>query len=287
MLMKRKVRIPWFPIGSGLFFLLFSVPQLLPAQEERDSIRITHDRTQVKPENIFQLPPIELFFEKSTTSFIIPAESLSHSISFIPEKELYLPYPTNPSPMFRGDYHTNGVLRQFRHGLIFGSGRQTTLPGIGRFNEASLGYQHAFSSKLALQFSVNAMKINMPHLTGQAFSASGALLYHPSERVTLKLFGSYDLGNSYGMSTHSYGATVAVDMSERFNLEMGVQRYYDAMTGRWETVPVVIPSYRFNKFTLGLDVGGIVYEVLRSLVFDRERNSNPTVAPPRFSMPGR
>ena len=78
----------------------------------------------------------------------------------------------------------------------------------------------------------------MSHITGQAFSTSGAFLYHPSDRVTLKVFGSYDIGNSYGMSTHSYGATMSVDMSDRFGMEMGVQRYYDAMSGRWETVPV-------------------------------------------------
>jgi len=44
----------------------------------------------------------------------------------------------------------------------------------------------------------------MSHITGQAFSTSGAFLYHPSDRVTLKVFGSYDIRNSYGMSTHSY-----------------------------------------------------------------------------------
>ena len=68
---------------------------------------------------------------------------------------------------------------------------------------------------------------------------------------------------------------------------MGVQRYYDAMRGRWETVPVVIPSNRFNKFTLGLDVGGLVYEILRTLVFDKKDNGSPTIAPPRFSVPVR
>lgn len=47
---------------------------------------------------------------------------------------------------------------------------------------------------------------------------------------------------------------MSVDMSDRFGMEMGVQRYYDAMSGRWETVPVMIPYYHFDKFTLGLDV---------------------------------
>ena len=56
------------------------------------------------------------------------------------------------------------------------------------------------------------------------------------------------------MDTHRYGATMSLDMSERFGMEVGVQRYYDAYRGRWETVPVVIPYYNFDKFKLSLDV---------------------------------
>ena len=61
---------------------------------------------------------------------------------------------------------------------------------------------------------------------------------------------------------------MSLDMSERFGMEVGVQRYYDAYRGRWETVPVVIPYYNFDKFKLSLDVGGILYEILRNTVFD-------------------
>ncbi len=77
-------------------------------------------------------------------------------------------------------------------------------------------------------------------------------------------------------------------MSDRFGIEVGAQRYYNAMRGRWETVPVAIPYYRFEKFTLGLDVGGILYELLHNVVFDQrggDYNSGPTIGPPRFSFP--
>lgn len=208
------------------------------------------------------------------------------SYSFSVKESLRLPYQTNPSLLFRGDYSTSGVLRQFPHGMLFGSGGQTSVPGIGRFNNASLGYQHAFNQRLTLQLGVDAMKINMIHSTGQAFSTSGALRYQASDRVAFKVFGSYAIGNTYGMDTHRYGATMSLDMSERFGMEVGVQRYYDAYRGRWETVPVVIPYYNFDKFKLSLDVGGILYEILRNTVFDNRGGSGgATIAPPRFQMP--
>ena len=164
-----------------------------------------------------------------------------------------------------------------------------SVPGIGRFNNASLGYQHIFNDRLSLQLRANAMKINMSRITGQAFSTAGRLTYRASDRVAFNVFGSYDIGNSYGMSTNSYGATMSLDMSERFGVEVGAQRYYDAMRGGWQTVPVVIPYYRFEKFKLGLDVGGIMYEILRNVVFDKRGGGDfgggPTIRPPKFSFP--
>lgn len=284
--MTRRVGISWLPIRWGLFFLLISGLQLLSAQE--DSARFTLDSMLIKPKAAFQLPSVNLLPEKTVYPLINPIQ-LGDLPSFSLKEELRIPYHINPSPLFRGDYSTGGVLRQFPHGAVFGSGSQTSLPGIGRFNNASLGYQHIFNDRLSLQLRANAMKINMSHITGQAFSTAGRLTYRASDRVAFNVFGSYDIGNSYGMSTNSYGATMSLDMSERFGMEVGAQRYYDAMRGGWQTVPVVIPYYRFEKFKLGLDVGGIMYEILRNVVFDKRGGGDfgggPTIRPPKFSFP--
>lgn len=287
--MKQKVSIFWFPIYRGLFLLLFFIPQLLFAQEMNDSIPLIRDHTFIKPKGLLQYSTLEVFPKKNVTKdFLSPSKQPVHLPRFSRKGEIYIPYHINPSPRFRGDYRTDGVLHQFAHGTLFGSGGQTSIPGIGRINNAALGYQHVFNDRLSLQLQANAMKINMTHSTRQAFNTSGTLLYHTSDRVAFKLFGTYDIGNSYGMSTHSYGASVVVDMSDRFGMEVGAQRYYDAMRGRWETTPVVIPYYRFEKFTLGLDVGGLLYEILRNVVFDKRNGfdvGGPTIGPPRLSLP--
>ena len=281
--MKHKVMIRWSSVRYRLFCLLVAVPQLLSAQE--DNSRTLRDNVRLSPENTSRFVPLPLFTEQAKASSFFPSAQIKKLPDFSLKKEIHLPYSTNLSPLFRGDFHTNGVLKQFPQGTLFGSGRQTSLPGIGRINEASLGYQHTFNQKLTLQLQANAMKINMTRMAGQAFSTSGALLYRPSERMAFKLFGSYDIGNSYGMSTSLYGATMSVDMSDRFGMEVGVQRYYNAMRGGWETVPIVIPYYHFEKFTLGLDVGGILYEILRETVFNKQKSGGPTMASPRLSLP--
>lgn len=281
--MKQKISITWLSARLAVFCLLVYVPQQLSAQE--DSVRIILNNKQINPTDSFGLLTSDFSLEKVAIPSLNPSMRTDSSLNISLEREIHLPYYTNPSPLFKGDYNTGGVLRQFRHGVLYGSGDQTSVPGIGRFNNASIGYQHALSDRFTLELGVNAMKINMPFSTGQAFSTSGALLYHPSERITLKVFGSYDIGNSHGMSTKLYGASVAFDMSERFGMEVGVQRYYNAMSGRWETVPMVIPYFRFNKTKLGLDVGGILYEILHNAVYDKKPLNNPTFGPPRLDIP--
>ncbi len=290
MRMKQKVNISLLPIRLGLFLLLISAPQLLSAQE-RDSIGAIRDYMQIKPKEFWQPLPLKPLLEQVPTSAHspLPFQNLSENFSdFSLKDEIRLPYQVNPSLLFRGDFSTGGVMQQFSHGKVFGSGAQTSVPGIGRFNNASLGYRHVFNDRWALQLRADAMKINMSRITGQAFSTSGRLTYRASDRIAFNVFGSYDIGNSYGMSTDRYGATMSLDMSDRFGMEVGVQRYYDAMRGRWETVPVAIPYYRFEKFKLGLDVGGILYELLRNVVFDNrggDFGGGPTIRPPRFSLP--
>ena len=281
--MKRKVDILWISICPGVFALLLFIPQLLFAQE--DSTRFARDSMRMNPEGRSQFSTYQLSPEETIKYSLPPSGNLNHVPEFSARETNLLPYQTNPSLLFRGDYSTSGILHQFSHSKFYGSGGQTSLPGIGRINNASLGYQQEINQKLAFDLRVNAIKMNMAYLSRQAFSASGALMYQASDRVAFKVFGSYDIGNSYGMSTHRYGATMSLDMSDRFGMEVGVQRYYDAMRGGWQTVPVVIPYYHFDKFTLGLDVGGIMYEVLREFVFDKSNRSGPTIGPPRFSLP--
>ena len=55
------------------------------------------------------------------------------------------------------------------------------------------------------------------------------------------------------------------DFTNRFGVDVGVQRYYDVRQG-WRTAPMVAPSYKFRKFKLGIDVGGLFYEAVRSAI---------------------
>lgn len=100
------------------------------------------------------------------------------------------------------------------------------------------------------------------------------MVYRPSAQV--------GAGKAWLFSyPYQYGGTMGFDIGERFSLEMGVRRFYNNVTGRWEMLPIVIPTIKFSeKFQLGFDVGPLIYEVLRDVLFDQKsRNSGPTIRP--------
>ena len=198
----------------------------------------------------------------------------AHPMTFTPPAvppEYIPPYYTNPSPMFRGDYSTGGPIATWGDNAIYGRGGRYSLPGLGVQTEAGLTYVRQLNDRLRLQAAANATKLSMTHLTRMAVELDGRLTYQPQEHVWFNVFGGTAVGRFPNRPDWHYGGSVGFDLGERFSLELGVQRYYDRSTGRWTTLPVVIPTVKLPKFDLGLDVGPIIYEIIRNAVHKGDR----------------
>lgn len=260
----------WILIITTLSFL----PGRILAQE--DSIRLKKE--SLKHEFISDTPdfiPYSVDFKepKFQSPSLFP-EVVKIDMKF--DKPLFIPpYYTNPSPIFRGDYSTGGKILPH----LYGSGFQKSLPGIGIMNNASLMFQYDLNRYFEFRGGLNVTKYNFPFSAGQVFNPSGILIYHPNNRLRFTVFGSYVPTYQYDLHKKSYGATVGYDFSERFGMEVGVERSYDPMRRQWETVPIVVPYYKFDKFELGIDVGGILYEILRNVIYDKRKSGLPVMLP--------
>lgn len=263
-----------------LFPLLGCLPMSTYAQEDfrKDSIRLSVDSLKTIPDRQNMPPDFSLLEAKGMEmDNLMDTMKVDTVMKWELRKPFFLPpYYTDPSPMFYGDYRTGGWISPY----FYGSGSQNTLPGVGRINQASFLFRYALNDYFDIQAGVNAVKYSLPMSVGESFGVSGALTYHPDDRFRITAFGTYTPRNRYGFNRKLYGATVGYDFTDRFGLDVGVQRYYDPMRG-WQTVPVVIPHYRFNKLDLGIDVGGIVFEVLRNAVINNRQGGSPVIAPPR------
>lgn len=246
---------------------------------EKDSIRLHNDSLMlhfnegfISPRNLEISPSLEEVETESPLTLSPPVEKIEFKL----HKPFYIPpYYTNPSPMFYGDYSTGGQIFPY----FYGSGQQTTLPGIGRINQASFLFQYPLNDYFEIQAGLNATKYTFPMSVGQSVGASGALIYHPNDRFRISAFGSYTPANRYDFNRSAYGVTMGYDFTDRFGMEVGVQRYYDPQRG-WQTVPIVAPYYKFNKFELGIDAGGILYEVVRSIIMNKRQSGSPVIMPP-------
>ena len=253
---------------------------------QEDTLRIIRDSLQMKPQGEALVSPIQTSAHERVdipVSSSLPFDSSSLRLN-LTRPSLIIPYATNPSPLFLGDYSTSGILFAHRNGALVGAGGQTSIPGIGRSNDASLMYIHSLGSQWSFSVGVDANKMHMNYFTGQAFGASGTLTYQATDRLTFNVFGGYNSGYVPGRQSYRYGGTVAWDITERFGMEMGVQRYYNPLRGGWETVPIATPYYKFNNGAkMGFDVGGLLYQIFHSVSFKNSMNSgarpNPTIVP--------
>ena len=198
---------------------------------------------------------------------------------------LVLPFSLNSTLLYKGDFHTSGSLLSYRTGQIWLEGEQRSLPGIGRINEVSDLWSQQLTDRFSLQASVVATQLNMAFFHRHVLQLQAQTSYRLNDQLTLRLFGSYDTGNPYNPYGRQWGASLDWRISPRFGLEGGVSRSYDAVTGRWETLPVVAPYYNFgSKFRLQIDTGPLIQQLLRGAIYGHEGHGNPTIAPPRNSL---
>lgn len=122
------------------------------------------------------------------------------------DPDLRLPYQENPSLRFKGDFRTEGSLWRWRTGQIYGTGSQTSLPGIGLRNEAAFSFEQELNDRLSLQATVDAVRMNMAYFNRrQSLGLSGALVYRAQDHLWFTAFGSARTGDFLNMQSYSYG----------------------------------------------------------------------------------
>ncbi|MGN0219227.1 MAG: hypothetical protein ACI4AX_02965 [Muribaculaceae bacterium] len=159
------------------------------------------------------------------------------------------------------------------------SGRLALEQELGRFTLTAYG---------------EALKYGYFRGLSTTYGFGGSLTYRASDRLSLTLFGSYyspmralTPAMAGYMNVPSVGAYADYSFSDRWGVKAGVQSYRSMITGRWETQPIVMPYFKVSgDHAIGVDVGGMLYQIIRSAASDsRNSYSNPTIPPPLTRMP--
>ncbi len=194
---------------------------------------------------------------------------------------------------FRGnpfvhDWSAGGEVLRLADGLsVVGSGSYTALPALGTMGTGSLGFRATPTERFTLGFGASGVKYHMGRSAWNDFGLYLNGSYKLTDRLSVNAFGQYYFDKRFHsvaamgyMQSAVYGGSLDYQFSDSFSLAVGAQRYYDAYTHTWKTVPIVAPTFKIFGAPLSVDVGGLLYNIVETLINNaREGSSHHYSAP--------
>lgn len=177
------------------------------------------------------------------------------------------------------------MVTSWRNGGVWVDGGRVHAYGMAGVESGSINVGQRIGN-VTLSAYAGAKKTGFYRGLSSQWLFGGRMQWHISPRLSLTLYGSYATdgyvrGMSPGLaetlSMPNFGGYLTWNISEHWGVDVGASMQTDNL-GRWEARPIVAPFYRLGDTKLRIDVGGIVYEALRSRV---QRNMNPTIGPPK------
>lgn len=183
-------------------------------------------------------------------------------------------------------YGGSAAIFTFGNGGLFASMDTQSMPGLMGVESGQLSLQQQLGRWTITGYG-EAVKYGYFGRLVTSYGFGGSLSYRIADNLSLTIFGNYYTSPGAVPATMAgymrvptFGGYVDYSINDKWGVMVGAQSYRSVMTGRREVQPIVAPYYRISKkATISVDVGGILYQVVKSAVSDRH-GSNPTIAPP-------
>jgi hypothetical protein len=253
--------------------------------------------------------------EIATDSLRTKVESTLHSHIDTPEASLQKPdrlynrqatyTPDSIRKMPNGDLPVSieiespglAPLASWNGGDVTASGRIDIMPGMMAVNSGAIALRQRIDN-LTLTLSGNAAKYGYYGGILNQYGVSASATYDFNKRYGITLFGEYYTGsttpNIYPaagpamtpamvgyLNSTNFGGYFNYKLNSHWGINLGAQSYRSLRSNQWEVAPIAEPYYQFNNGKrLGVDVGGILYEILRNSSGKNFGPRNPTIGPP-------
>lgn len=178
-------------------------------------------------------------------------------------------------------------LASWQNGSVYATGAVQTMPGLMAINSGSINLNQNFG-RLTVEAYATANKYAYFRGLQTSYGFGGALTYRFSDKVSATVFGEYHTpvrilhpAMAGYVNIPRFGGYVDYSFSDRFGVEVGAQGYRSMITQRIEAQPIVKPYFRLSKDSkIGIDFGGILYQMLKSRHSQYNQPRNPTIGPP-------
>lgn len=209
----------------------------------------------------------------------------------LPEGYKYLPLDAFSESNFFFLLPSYGVITHWDGGALTGNISSTSMYGMMGVESGSVSVIQNVG-KFTLAATGSGVKYGMFGGMTNSYGIGGSITYRPWDRLSFTLFGSYwtDPGiRNPGMTgfaqVTSFGGYADYAFHPRWGVKVGARAYRSLLDSRTEVMPTVMPYYRLgNGREIGIDVGAIVYEALKSRIANDRGGfrGNPTIQPPKI-----
>ncbi len=195
--------------------------------------------------------------------------------------------PVNPAAYTYRTYpYAPGIapIYSWDTGSLYASGATTSLPGTMGIESGALNLRQDFG---ALSLHIHGDVSKYGHFCGldTRWGFGGDITYRFNDKWSITAFGGYFSGGGMPQpalagyyDTPSIGAFLDYRFARKWGVRMGMRSERSMLSGQWETRPMLEPYFMLGGQSIGIDVGGILYELLRSKNDWGPRN--PTIGPP-------
>lgn len=193
----------------------------------------------------------------------------------VPPMDLSVRYHFAPG---RADLISGGGFR------LSATGDAQRMPGL--MGVESGGFQASQTiSRVTIAVNAQAHKYGFFNGFARQFGVGGSVSWQVNERISLHAFGSYystprmfiPPAVAGFMATSSYGGFASYN-GDGWGFDLGAQNVYNPSLRHWEMVPIVRPYIVIGNTPIGVDVGPIIYQLLRNAI--GSGSNNPTIGPP-------
>lgn len=169
------------------------------------------------------------------------------------------------------DFNREGKIASWYDGYVTGMSGKSTAPMLGSVRWAGATATQNFGEHWQVMLGATAQKYNLPALAYNTYSFNGQVMYTLNRNVGVSVFGQYESSPFFSHAGNVrpsmlYGGYLTLKTNnDKWGVDMGAQTYRDPVTGRGATVPIFRPFYNLNGQKLGIDLGGLLYQIFESL----------------------
>lgn len=189
--------------------------------------------------------------------------------------------------------YTSGNIATWGKGAIEGGSKFDAMTGLMNRQQVSFNIEQHYgkftflvgfsASKYALPVDGRLDMLGMGAVQNQ-FSIGGAISYCFNSYMSATIYGQY-VSNPffYSMaafpyiSTSSYGGYLTFH-NNKVGIDLGVNNHYDPFARRWQTDPIIRPSFKIGKIKTDIDLGPLMKEGMLKIM-GKKRRQGPIIMP--------